>query len=285
MILTQLLSLLLKKLRQPRVIAEVCAGILLSPSALGRIPRFTDTFFPEISKPYLFLIADIGLILFLFLIGLEIEGSAIRKTVSLSTAIALGGIILPFGLGSALSVPIYNYFVDPTVEFTHFFLFIGIAFSITAFPVLCRILTGMFILFIRMNSISQCYPELKLLDTTVGVVVLSAGVLNDIFGWILLALSLTLARSTSSLAALWILMYCIAWVFFLAFPVRRLFSWLAHWSGSIDNGPSILFITVRYHRLSSLGINLTRLPDKVAMLTMFCSAFLTDLIGITFFMW
>jgi len=77
-------------------------------------------------------------------------------------------------LGTILSIPLYNRFVDKTVEFTHF-MFTGVAFSITAFPVLCRILT-----------------ELKLLDTTVGIVVLSAGIGNDIVGWVLLALSAVL---------------------------------------------------------------------------------------------
>lgn len=71
--------------------------------------------------------------------------------------------ILPFGLGAGLAVPIYKQFIDSSIKFTHFMLFSGVAFSITAFPVLCRILT-----------------ELKLLDTTVGIVVLSAGVGNDI---------------------------------------------------------------------------------------------------------
>jgi Kef-type K+ transport system membrane component KefB len=71
--------------------------------------------------------------------------------------------ILPFGLGIGLAVPIYKQFIDESIKFTHFMLFSGVAFSITAFPVLCRILT-----------------ELKLLDTTVGIVVLSAGVGNDI---------------------------------------------------------------------------------------------------------
>ncbi len=71
--------------------------------------------------------------------------------------------VLPFGLGAALSYPVYNQFIPEDVAFTHFMLFAGVAFSITAFPVLCRILT-----------------ELKLLDTTVGIVVLSAGVANDI---------------------------------------------------------------------------------------------------------
>lgn len=77
--------------------------------------------------------------------------------------VALAGMVIPFGIGAGLAVPIYKQFIDQSVEFTHFMLFTGVAFSITAFPVLCRILT-----------------ELKLLDTTVGIVVLSAGVGNDI---------------------------------------------------------------------------------------------------------
>lgn len=95
--------------------------------------------------------------------GLEIDGAVIRRNVRLSATVAMAGMILPFGLGAGLSVAIYHQFVDPNIKFTHFMLFTGVAFSITAFPVLCRILT-----------------ELKLLDTTVGIVVLSAGVGNDI---------------------------------------------------------------------------------------------------------
>jgi Kef-type K+ transport system membrane component KefB len=115
------------------------------------------------SRPYLSLVANIGLCLFLFLVGLEIDGAVIRRNARLSATVAMAGMVLPFGLGVGLSVPIYHQFIDPSVKFTHFMLFTGVAFSITAFPVLCRILT-----------------ELKLLDTTVGIVVLSAGVGNDI---------------------------------------------------------------------------------------------------------
>jgi K+:H+ antiporter len=140
---TQLLSLLLRKLRQPRVIAEVLGGILLGPTAFGRIPGFTKHVFPSQSVPYLSLVANIGLVLFLFLVGLEIDGSIIKRNARLSASIALGGMLLPFGLGSALSVALYKEFVDPNTKFTYFLLFVGVAFSITAFPVLCRILTGM----------------------------------------------------------------------------------------------------------------------------------------------
>lgn len=139
---TQLLSLPLRKIRQPRVIAEVLGGIVLSPSALGRIPGFTETVFPSASLPYLALVANIGLVLFMFLIGLEIEGSVIKRTARLSASIALSGMVIPFALGSALSLPLYKEFIDPSTKFTHFLLFVGVAFSITAFPVLCRILKG-----------------------------------------------------------------------------------------------------------------------------------------------
>ncbi len=223
----QILSLALRKLRQPRVIAEVLGGILLGPTAFGRIPGFTEHIFPKQSIPYLSLVANIGLVLFLFLVGLEVEMAVIKKNARFSLPIALGGMVLPFGLGAALSVPIYHTFIDPSTEFTHFMLFTGVAYSITAFPVLCRILT-----------------ELKLIDTTVGIVVLSAGVGNDIIGWTLLALSIALVNAGSGLTALWILLIALGWTVFLLFPVKYFLLWLAHRTGSIQNGPTMFFMTV-----------------------------------------
>ncbi|CAL1712212.1 unnamed protein product [Somion occarium] len=123
-------------------------------------------------------------------------------------------------------------------------LFTGVAFSITAFPVLCRILT-----------------ELKLLDTTVGIVVLSAGVGNDIIGWTLLALSVALVNAGSGLTALWILLACAGWTLLLLIPIRIALRWLARRTGSIENGPTIFFMTV-------------------TILILFGSAFMTDIIGV-----
>ena len=125
-------------------------------------------------------------------------------------------------------------------------LFTGVAYSITAFPVLCRILT-----------------ELKLLDTTVGIVVLSAGVGNDIVGWTLLALSVALVNAGSGLEALWILLVCVGWTLFLLFFVKRVLYWLARRTGSIRDGPSMFFMTV-------------------TILLLFGSAFFTDIIGVRF---
>lgn len=244
MLTTQLLSLGLRKIRQPRVIAEVIGGIILGPTAFGRIPGFTEHIFPADSRPYLSLVANIGLCLFLFLVGLEIDSAVIKRNARLSTAVALAGMVIPFGLGAGLSVALYKEFMDQSVQFTHFMLFTGVAYSITAFPVLCRILT-----------------ELKLLDTTVGIVVLSAGVGNDIIGWTLLALSVALVNAGSGLMALWILLTCVGWTLFLLLPVKFALHWLARRTGSIENGPSMFFMTV-------------------TILILFGSAFMTDIIGV-----
>ena len=137
--------------------------IYAGPTAFGRIPGFTKHIFPPESLSYFSLVANIGLCLFLFLVGLEIDAGVIKRNARLSATVAVSGMILPFGIGAGLSHAIYKEFIDPKIQFTHFMLFTGVAYSITAFPVLCRILT-----------------ELKLLDTTVGIVVLSAGVGNDV---------------------------------------------------------------------------------------------------------
>jgi Kef-type K+ transport system membrane component KefB len=111
------------------------------------------------------------------------------------------------------------------------------------FPVLCRILT-----------------ELKLLDTTVGIVVLSAGGGNDIVKWTLLALSVALVNAGSGLIALWILLTCVGWTLFLL-VVKKLVLWVAVQTGSINNGPSKSFMTF-------------------AILLMFRSAFFTDVLAV-----
>lgn len=213
--MASLLSLVLRKMRQPKVIAEVLGGILLGPTAFGRIPGFTAHIFPPQSLPYFTLVADIGLCLFLFLVGLEIDVAVIKRNARLSATVAISGMVLPFGIGAGLSRAIYKEFISPDVQFTHFMLFTGVAYSITAFPVLCRILT-----------------ELKLLDTTVGIVVLSAGVGNDVVGWVLLALSVALVNAGSGLLALYILLICVGWAIFLFFPVKMALKWLARKTGS-----------------------------------------------------
>ncbi|KAJ2914554.1 hypothetical protein MD484_g5864, partial [Candolleomyces efflorescens] len=216
--------------------------LLLYPQ--GQIPGFTQHIFPQESRSYLNLVATIGLCLFLFLVGLEIDAGVIKRNARLSATVALAGMIIPFAIGAGIAVPIYNRFIHESVEFTHFMLFTGVAYSITAFPVLCRILT-----------------ELKLLDTTVGIVVLSAGVGNDIIGWVLLALSVALVNAGNASAALYILLVSIGWTIFILFPVRWAMKWLARETGSIESGPSVFFMTA-------------------TIIVLFGSSFFTDYIGV-----
>ncbi|KYK57462.1 K/H antiporter 1 [Drechmeria coniospora] len=223
-IVCHLLHWPLSKIRQPRVIAEVVGGIILGPSVMGRIPNFSATIFPPASIPNLNLVANLGLVLYLFIIGLETDVHFLISNWRVATSVAIFGLALPFGLGCALAWGVYNAFdVDElaNVRFSVFMLFIGIAIAITAFPVLCRILT-----------------ELKLLDTSVGIITLSAGVANDVVGWILLALCVALVNAGNGLTALWILLCCVGYMLFLSFIVKPCLIWTLRRTGSIENEPS-----------------------------------------------
>jgi Kef-type K+ transport system membrane component KefB len=221
----------LKKIRQPRVIAEVIGGILLGPSVMGRIPGFRAAIFPAESIPNLTLVANLGLVLYLFLIGLETDVRFLVSNWRVATSVAFAGMALPFALGCALAWGLYNQFSGDEgildINFSVYMLFIGVAIAITAFPVLCRILT-----------------ELKLLDTSVGVITLSAGVANDVVGWILLALCVTLVNAGNGLSALWILMACLGYLLFLLYLVKPALVWLLRRTGSIENGPSQTMVSV-----------------------------------------
>ncbi|KAF7775833.1 hypothetical protein Agabi119p4_4226 [Agaricus bisporus var. burnettii] len=243
--ITQILVLILGRIRQPRVIAEVMGGIILGPTAMGRIPNFTATIFPDNGVTMLNLTSTIGLILFLFLVGLEIDVSVVKRKMAASVAISISGLVFPLGMGAAIGVGLYNQFVDSSVNEGYFLLFVAVAVGITAFPVLCRILS-----------------EEKLLDTTVGTVSLAAGVGNDVVGWILLALAVTLVNASSGLTALWVLLAATGFTIFLLYPVRWAYVQLARRSGSLEQGSP------------------TTLTMTVTLLLVFISAFFTDVIGI-----
>ncbi len=129
---------------------------------MGRIPGFTNTIFPASSLHLLSLTSTFGLVIFLFIVAIEVDASLAKRNAKASLAISVAGLIVPLGLGAAIAVPIYHHLVEHGVHYGYFVLFIAVAVGITAFPVLCRILI-----------------EVRLLDTTVGILVLSAGVGND----------------------------------------------------------------------------------------------------------
>jgi Kef-type K+ transport system membrane component KefB len=215
----------LSKIRQPRVIAEVIGGVLLGPSVMGRIPGFTATIFPPAAQPNLALVANLGLVLFLFIVGLEVDLRYLASNWKIALSVGLAGMALPFGLGCGIAYGLYNQFSDEDgtepVAFGTFMLFVGVAMAITAFPVLCRILT-----------------ELKLLSTSVGVIVLSAGAGNDVTGWVLLALCVALVNSGSGISALYVLLTALGYTLFLFFAVKPAFTWVLRRTRTFENGPS-----------------------------------------------
>lgn len=245
-IFCRLLHYPLSLLRQPRVIAEVLGGILLGPSAFGRIPGFTANIFPNAGNASISLVANLGLIFFLYVVGLEVDVRWLTSNWRVALGVGIGGMAVPFALGYAIAVGIYNEF--PTgieISFPVFGLFVGVAMAITAFPVLCRILT-----------------EMKLLNTRVGVVVLSAGVGNDVTAWILLALCVTLVNADSGLTALWILLVATGYVLLLTLAVRPALIWLFYHTRSIQNGPSqsivalnLLLVMASSYFTSIIGIH------------------------------
>ena len=139
--LTSTIGMLGPILKQPRVIFDILGGIILGPSVLGKIPSFSATIFPLTSMPTLGVIANFGLTLYLFTVGLELDNQLLRSYMDKAVLISVCGIVLPFGLGVAIAPLIYQSLLQPNdvhPSFATFAVFIGTAMSITAFPVLAR---------------------------------------------------------------------------------------------------------------------------------------------------
>lgn len=134
-VMTRLIHWPLTLLRQPRVIAEVITGILLGPSVMGRIPGFTSHIFPPASMPAFSLAANLGLVLFLFLVGLEVDIRFLVSNWRIALSVGALGMALPFGLGAGIAYGLYHEFRDDSglapISFGVYMLFIGVAMAIT----------------------------------------------------------------------------------------------------------------------------------------------------------
>ncbi|HJV62502.1 MAG TPA: cation:proton antiporter [Albitalea sp.] len=167
---------LFARLGQPPVVSEMIAGVLLGPSVLGwALPGLSAALFPAASRPILFSVAQLGLVLYMFLVGAEFDVGLIRSRVRGAAAVSLAGIVTPFVLGGALGLAWaghHELFAAKTTP-AQAMLFMGAAISITAFPMLARI--------VREQGLSR---------TSLGTLALAAGSLDDVAAWCALALVL-----------------------------------------------------------------------------------------------
>jgi Kef-type K+ transport system membrane component KefB len=141
-LMARTLGSLFRAIDQPPVIGEIISGVVLGPSVLGHLALGVACYLLLTSvAPFLNVIAQIGVIFYMFLVGLELDPKLLRNHRHATVAISHASILAPFLMGAALAVFLYPRFSSPSVSFTSFSLFIGVAMSITAFPVLARILT------------------------------------------------------------------------------------------------------------------------------------------------
>lgn len=199
----RLIGGLFRAMGQPAVIGEVVAGIMLGPSLLGRVSPAAQRFVlpPEIA-PHLGIVAQVGVLLFMFLVGLELDTSLLRKRSHATLAISHTSIVVPFLLGATLALWLYPSLSPAGVSFTNFSLFLGLSLSVTAFPVLARILTD------RGIQRSQ-----------LGVVALACAAIDDVSAWCLLAVVVGIVRSTAA-NSLFTIGLTAAYIAFMAFVVR-----------------------------------------------------------------
>jgi K+:H+ antiporter len=190
----RLLGRVFSRVGQPPVIGEVLAGILLGPSLLGRLAPDAYLYIlpPEVA-PFLGVVAQLGVILYMFLVGLDLNPDLLRRHVHATVATSHASIVLPFVLGAALSLHLYPRFSTSDVPFTNFALFLGVAMSITAFPVLARILS-----------------DRGMTRTDLGALALTCAAVDDVTAWCLLAfvVGVVQARAESALlVAVWTLSF------------------------------------------------------------------------------
>ena len=181
-ITARLMGMLFKRLDQPPVIGEVLGGIMLGPSLFGHFaPESAAAILPADAAPFLAIISQLGVILFMFLVGLELDLGVLRTRARTTIAISNAGIIVPFALGIALAWGMYAAYAPAGVDFTSFALFIGVSMSITAFPVLARILS-----------------DRGLQRTPLGVMALTCAAIDDATAWCLLAFIVGVSQSSTS---------------------------------------------------------------------------------------
>jgi Kef-type K+ transport system membrane component KefB len=198
---------LFKFIKQPQVIGEMVAGILLGPSLLGWVaPHLSAILFPAASLDYLNTISQIGIVIYMFLVGLALNPRELRGQRHAAVLTSHVSIVVPFVLGALLAVFLYPRLSDDSVSLTSFVLFMGAAMSVTAFPVLARILT-----------------DRNMLGSRLGALAIACAAVDDVTGWCILAYIIVLVRAQGSSTPAWLTITgSITFVLLMVFAVKPL---------------------------------------------------------------
>jgi len=232
------------KIGQPTVIGEIIAGIVLGPSLVGwYFPEFSATLFPASSLGNLKFLSQIGLILFMFIIGMELDLKILKNKAQDAVIISHASIVIPFSLGVGFAYFTYRTFAPPDIPFSSFGLFMGIAMSITAFPVLARIV-----------------QEKGLHKTPLGTIAITCAAADDITAWCLLAAVIAIVKAGSFVSALYIIVLAVLYVLVMIKVIRPFLK--------------------RVGELHSTRENLSKPIVAIFFLILILSAYATEVIGI-----
>lgn len=235
-LVARLFGWVFKKIGQPTVIGEIIAGIVLGPSLVGLyFPGFSHALFPVESLGNLKFLSQMGLILFMFVIGMELDIKVLKNKASEAIVISHASIIIPFALGIGLSYFVYKNFAPSGVEFLSFSLFMGIAMSITAFPVLARIV-----------------QERGIHKTKLGAIVITCAAADDITAWCLLAVVIAIVKAGNFVGSLYVIALAVLYVLAMIFIVKPFLKRIGDLYGSKDSvGKPVMAIFFLFLILSS----------------------------------
>jgi Kef-type K+ transport system membrane component KefB len=241
---SRLLGWIMSLIGQPTVIGEIMAGIMLGPSLLGLyFPEATLFLFPEASLGNLQFLSQIGLILFMFIIGMELDIGVLKQRAGAAVFISNASIVLPFVMGVGLSYFLFERFSTTGGRYVPFALFMGIAMSITAFPVLARIV-----------------QERGMTRTSLGMTAITCAAVNDITAWGILALVVAIANASAISGALLTIFLSLVYVLIMLLIVRPLLSKVA------------MKYTVRE--------TISKMVVAIVLSIMLVSSYVTEVIGI-----
>lgn len=239
-VLGRILSRLFVHLSQPPVIGEVVAGILLGPSLVG--PQLSALVLPPSVGPSLGVIAQLGVVLYMFVVGVELNPALLKRRAQATLIISHASIFVPFLMGAGLALYLYPRYSNGSVSFTSFALFIGVAMAITAFPVLARILT-----------------DYRIARTRLGVLALSCAAIGDVTAWCLLAFVIGVAKAEMG-QGLTVAAGALGYILFMYLAGRPLMAWITrrceHDAGSAEFAVTLIFVALLLSALATEAIGI-----------------------------